>query len=63
MSSINGYPAYNPYTSGNYGGNSAGNPALDSEAERSKQIQAHGLKISNDATQDSNVKQAAEKRR
>ncbi|VVM98180.1 hypothetical protein PS664_03156 [Pseudomonas fluorescens] len=63
MSSINGYPGYTPYTSGNHGGSSAGNPALDSEAERSKQIQVHGLKISNDATRDSNIKSAAEKRR
>ena len=63
MANIGNYPAYNPYTSGNFGGDTAGNPALESEQARSKRIQAEGLRMSNDATQDSNVKSAAEKRR
>jgi hypothetical protein len=62
MSTINGAPPYippqRPWT-----GNSAGNPDLEAEELRSKQIQAEGLRMSNDATQDSNVKAAAEKRR
>lgn len=63
MSSVNGYPSYNPYNTPYGAGDSAGNPALDGESARSKQIQAEGLRLSNDATQDSNVKSAAEKRR
>ncbi|MDQ0738441.1 hypothetical protein [Pseudomonas sp. W4I3] len=61
MSQINGYPSPNPYSYGT--GDTVNNPALDTEALRAKQIQADGLRMSNDATQDSNVKSAAEKRR
>ncbi|WAT29579.1 hypothetical protein [Pseudomonas sp. GXZC] len=63
MSQVNGYGSYNPYNSGYGAGDTAGNPGLDAESQRSKEIQTQGLKLSNDATQDSNVKGAAEKRR
>ncbi|OXS21911.1 hypothetical protein [Pseudomonas rhodesiae] len=59
MSTINLTPYMQPFGTGN----SAGNPALEAEEQRAKQIQADGLRMSNDATQDSNVKSAAEKRR
>jgi hypothetical protein len=63
MSQVNGYAPYNPYNSPYGAGETAGNPGLDAESQRSKEIQTQGLRLSNDATQDSNVKGAAEKRR
>lgn len=59
MSTINRTPYMQPYVTGN----SAGNPGLEAEEQRAKQIQTDGLRLTNDATQDSNVKSAAEKRR
>lgn len=64
MSIINGSPSYNPYAAINSTvSNSAGNPALDYQEARAKHLQAEGLRLGNDATQDTNVKAAAEKRR
>ena len=60
MNPINGNSPYSSY----YGaGDTAGNPALNAESERAKKIQADGLRLNNDAQQDTNVKEAAGKRR